>query len=46
VPVHVTAEHAEPVLEIMFGGGERLQVRKGAPADLVRAAVSALRSTC
>jgi hypothetical protein len=44
VPVQVTAEPAEPVIEVVLGGGERLQVRAGASADLVRAAVSALRS--
>jgi transposase-like protein len=46
VPVEVTAERAEPVIEILFGGGERLQVRDGASVELVRAAVGALRSTC
>ena len=46
VPVQVTAERAEPVIEIRFGSGERLRVREGASADLVRAAVVALRSTC
>jgi hypothetical protein len=47
VPVQVTAERAnEPVIEIVLGGGERLQVRAGASADLVRAVVSALRSAC
>jgi transposase-like protein len=46
VPVQVTAERAEPVIEIVLSGGERLQVRAGASADLVRAAVSALRSPC
>jgi hypothetical protein len=45
-PVHVTAERAEPVIEIVFSGGERLQVRGGPSADLVRAAVNALRSPC
>jgi hypothetical protein len=46
VPVAVTAEHAEPVIEIVLSGGERLQVRAGASADLVRAVVTALRSPC
>jgi transposase-like protein len=46
VPIQVTGEQAEPVIEIRFSSGERLQVRAGASADLVRAAVSALRSTC
>lgn len=32
-PVQVTAERAEPVIEIRFGGGERLQVHEGASAD-------------
>ena len=46
VPVQLTTERAEPVIEIVFGGGERLRVCEGASADLVRAAVAALRSTC
>jgi hypothetical protein len=46
VPVQVAAERAEPVLEIVLSGGERLAVRAGASADLVRAAVRALRSAC
>jgi hypothetical protein len=46
VPVQFTAERAEPVIEIVFSGGERLEVRAGASADLVRAAVSALRAAC
>jgi hypothetical protein len=46
VPVQVTAERTEPVIEIVLSGGERLEIRAGASADLVRAAVSALRSTC
>jgi hypothetical protein len=46
VPVQVTVERAEPVIEIGFSGGERLAVRAGASADLVRAAVSALRPAC
>jgi hypothetical protein len=45
-PVQLTAERAEPVIEIVFGGGERLQVCDGASAVLVRAAVAALRSSC
>jgi hypothetical protein len=44
--VRVTAERAEPVIEIVLSGGERLEVRAGASADLVRAAVGALRSAC
>lgn len=46
VPVRVTAERAEPVMEIVLSGGERLAVHAGASADLVRAAVRALRSAC
>jgi len=46
VPVQVTAERAELVMEIVLSGGERLEVRAGASADLVRAVVSALRSAC
>ncbi len=46
VPVQVTAERAEPMIAIVLSGGERLEVRAGASADLVRAAVSALRSPC
>ena len=42
----VAHDDAEPVIEIVLSSGERLQVRAGASADLVRAAVSALRSTC
>lgn len=46
VPVHVASDGADPVIEIVLSGGERLQVRAGASVDLVRAAVSALRSAC
>jgi hypothetical protein len=46
VPVQVTAERVEPVITIVLSGGNRLEVRAGASADLVRAAVSALRSSC
>lgn len=46
VPVQVAATDSEPVIEIVLSGGERLQVRTGASADLVRAAVSAVRSAC
>jgi hypothetical protein len=45
VPVHVAVDDAL-VIELVFTSGERLQVRAGAPADLVRATVSALRSAC
>ncbi|MBI4266655.1 MAG: hypothetical protein HY657_19985 [Acidobacteria bacterium] len=46
VPVRMTADLDTPVMEIVFAGGERLQVRGGASADLLRAAVTALRSAC
>ena len=46
VPVQVTPDPATPVLEIVFTGGEQLHVRAGAPADLVRATLGALRSPC
>jgi transposase-like protein len=46
VPVRVAAEAPEPVLEIVLTSGERLQVRSGASADLVRAVVTALRAGC
>jgi hypothetical protein len=46
VPVRVTAERAEPVIAIVLSGCERLEVRVGASADLVRARASgAARST-
>ncbi len=45
VPVQVAVDDA-PVIELVFTSGERLQVRAGASADLVRATVSALRSAC
>jgi hypothetical protein len=46
VPVRVTGEGAEPVLEIVLRSGERIQVRSGASAELLRVAVSALQSRC
>jgi hypothetical protein len=46
-PVQVTSdETSEPVIEIVLRGGERLQVRAGAPPDLVQAAVRAVRAAC
>ena len=46
VPVRLAVDPEAPVIEIVWTGGERLHVRPGAPADLVRAVVSALRSPC
>jgi hypothetical protein len=45
VPVHV-ADPTAAVLEIVFSGGERLQIRPAASPELVRAAVAALRAAC
>jgi hypothetical protein len=46
VPVRVAAESDAPEIEIVWSGGERLHIRTGASADLVRAVVTALRSPC
>jgi transposase-like protein len=46
VPVQIAADPAAPVLEIVWPGGERVQVQSGASAELVRAVVTALRSRC
>jgi hypothetical protein len=46
VPVRVAVEADVPVIEIVLSGGERLHVRPGASADLVRTVVTALRSSC
>jgi hypothetical protein len=46
VPVRLAVEPDAPVIEIVWSGGERLHVRPGASADLVRAVVTALRSPC
>ena len=46
VPVRLAVDPDVPVIEIVWTGGERLRVRPGASADLVRAVVAALRSPC
>ena len=46
VPVHLAEEPATPVVDIVLTGGERLHVRPGASADLLRAVVIALRAGC
>lgn len=46
VPVRMALDADAPVIEIVWGNGERLHVRPGAPADLVRAVVAALRAPC
>jgi hypothetical protein len=46
VPVQVAPDVGAPAIEVVFRSGERLHVRVGASADLVRAAVTALRAAC
>jgi transposase-like protein len=46
VPVHVAAASEVAAIEVVFTTGERLQVRAGASPDLLRAALTALRSPC
>jgi hypothetical protein len=46
VPVRVVADTDAGVVEIVLPGGERLQVRAGAPAELVRVILTTLRSQC
>jgi hypothetical protein len=46
VPVQMTVEADAPAVEIVFTGGDRVQVRAGASADLVRQVVAAMRSAC
>src|SRR5512134_2269694 len=43
MPVQVTPDPEAAVMEIVFSGGGRLHVRAGAPPELVRATLSALR---
>ena len=45
VPVQVAAA-SDAVIEVALVGGERLQVQAGAPAELVRVVLTALRSPC
>ena len=45
VPVRVAAA-SDAVIEVALIGGERLHVHAGAPADLVRVVLTALRSPC
>jgi len=44
--VHLAEDPATPVVDIVLAGGERLHVRPGASADLLRAVVTALRAGC
>ena len=46
VPVEVLPDTAAPVLEIIWREGAHVRVRPGASADVVRAAVLALRAKC
>jgi len=46
VPVRMAVEPDAPVIEVVCSGGERVHVRPGASADLVRAVMTALRSPC
>jgi hypothetical protein len=46
VPVRVATEADGPVVELTVNGTTRLQVRAGAPAELVRAIIAALRAPC
>ena len=46
VPVQMTVEADAAVVEIVFSGGDRVQVRGAASADLVRSVVVAMRSAC
>ena len=46
VPVGMAMEPDTLAIEIVWSGGERLDVRTSASADLVRAVVMALRSPC
>ena len=46
VPVRVAVDTDASVVEVVLPGGERLQVRAGAPAELVRVILTALRSPC
>lgn len=46
-PVHVTSPSRDgAVIEVVLASGEQLTIRAGAPLDLVRAVVSALRPSC
>jgi hypothetical protein len=47
VPVRMAVEPEDvPAIEMVLSSGERLLVRTGASADLVRAVVMALRPPC
>ena len=46
VPVRVVGDTEASVIEVVLVGGERLQVRAGAPGELVRVILTTLRSPC
>jgi transposase-like protein len=46
VPVRIAADTDANVVELVLPGGERLQIRASAPAELVRVILTALRSPC
>lgn len=46
VPVQVASDDESWVLEVVSPSGERVQVRAGASAELVRATVAAVRTGC
>jgi hypothetical protein len=46
VPVHVAGGADGSVVEITLADGTRMQVRAGAPTELVRTIVAALRPPC
>ena len=46
LPVRMAPEPDAPVVEVVFTSGERLHVRAGAPADVVHAVLTGLRSRC
>ena len=46
VPVRVAPAVDASVIEVVVASGDRVHVRAGASADLVRAAVAALRAPC
>lgn len=46
VPVRVAPESDAPVIEVLLSSGERLRVHAGAPPEVVRAVLTALRAAC
>ena len=46
VPVRVAADPDPNAIEVVLASGERVHVRAGAPVELLRAVLTALRSGC